>query len=213
MGQLVSSIAHEIRNPLTTVMEFVQLLQKEGNHPLYFEKTFNEIRKMEDIIQEFLAFAAPQTAQMEKADIMFLMQQVLKLFHSQSMMQNIEMIQEYSLDLSPIYCDENQIKQAFAHILQNAVEAMPNGGMIKVQVTQNGADFIKISFIDQGIGISVEQIKKIGEPYYITKEKGTGLGMMMSFKIVHEHGGVIEIKSEVNKGTIVNVILPIITGR
>ena len=89
---------------------------------------------------------------------------------------------------------------------------MPNGGVIHVHVRINGSNSIKISFIDQGYGISKERIRKIGEPFYSTKEKGTGLGLMISHKIVQEHGGTIEIKSEVNKGTTVDVILPIETS-
>nr|WP_284037993.1 ATP-binding protein [Neobacillus sp. 114] len=101
------------------------------------------------------------------------------------------------------------MKQVFTHILQNAVEAMPNGGIIEVHALRCGSDSIKISFMDKGNGISKERINKIGEPFYSTKEKGTGLGLMISHKIVQEHGGTIEIKSEVNKGTTVDVILPI----
>ena len=98
----------------------------------------------------------------------------------------------------------------FIHILQNAVEAMPNGGIIKMPLLKQWfMTLLKISFIDQGYGISKERIRKIGEPFYSTKEKGTGLGLMISHKIVQEHGGKIEIKSEVNKGTAVDVILPI----
>ena len=127
-------------------------------------------------------------------------------------MQNVEIIQEHDLDLPNIFCDENQMKQVFIHILQNAVEAMPNGGIIKIHLQRFGSDSIKVGFIDQGYGISKERIKKIGEPFYSTKEKGTGLGLMISHKIIQEHGGTIEIKSEVNKGTTVDVILPIETS-
>ena len=125
------------------------------------------------------------------------------------MKRNVEIIQEYDSDMPDIFCDENHMKQVFIHILQNAVEAMPNGGIIHVHVRRHGSDYIKVSFIDQGYGMSKERIRKIGEPFYSTKEKGTGLGLMISHKIVHEHGGTINIKSKVNKGTTVDVILPI----
>ena len=209
VGQLASSIAHEIRNPLTSIKGFVQLLEKEVKRPSYIDTTLDEIHKIEDIIREFLEFAKPQISRIEKMDVTFLLKQVFKLFSTQTIMRNVEIIQEYDSDLPDLFCDGNHMKQVFIHILQNAVEAMPNGGIIHVNVRKHGSDSIKISFIDQGYGISKERIKKIGEPFYSTKEKGTGLGLMFSHKIVQEHGGTIDIKSEVNKGTTVNVILPI----
>ena len=206
---MASSIAHEIRNPLTSIKGFVQLLKKEVNKTSYIDTTLDEIHKIEDIIQEFLEFAKLKISRIEKMDVVFLLKQVLKLFSPQMMKRNVEIIQEYDADMPDIFCDENHMKQVFIHILQNAVEAMPNGGIIHVHVRRHGSDYIKVSFIDQGYGMSKERIRKIGEPFYSTKEKGTGLGLMISHKIVQEHGGTINIKSEVNKGTTVDVILPI----
>lgn len=180
--------------------------------PLYINTALNEIHKIENIIQEFIEFAKSPVSGFEKIDITSLLRRVNKLFYSQTIMQNVEIIQEHDLDLPNIFCDENQMKQVFIHILQNAVEAMPNGGIIKIYLQRFGSDSIKVGFIDQGYGISRERIKKMGEPFYSTKEKGTGLGLMISHKIVQEHGGTIEIKSEVNKGTTVDVILPIETS-
>lgn len=209
VGQLASSIAHEIRNPLTSIKGFVQLLKNEVNKPLYIDTTLNEIHKIEDIIQEFIEFSNPHTSRFEKVDITSLLRQVHKLLYSQTIMQNIEVIQEYDLNFPNIFCDKNQMKQVFIHILQNALEAMKNGGIIKIHLQRIDSDSIKVSFIDKGYGISIERIRKIGEPFYSTKEKGTGLGLMFCHKIVQEHGGSIEMKSEVNKGTTVDVILPI----
>jgi signal transduction histidine kinase len=101
------------------------------------------------------------------------------------------------------------MKQVFMNILQNAVEAMPTGGIIKALILLENSDSIKFRFIDQGCGISKERIKKIGEPFYSTKEKGTGLGLMISQKIVQEHRGTMMIESTLNQGTTVEVILPI----
>jgi PAS domain S-box-containing protein len=209
VSQLASSIAHEIRNPLTTIKGFVQLLQKEIINPLYIDTTLKEINQIEEIIQEFLEFANLQTSRMEKVDLKILLKQVFKLIYSQSSQRNIEIVQEYELDLPKLLCDGKQIKQVFIHILQNAIEAMPNGGLIHVNVKRPSSDQINVRFIDQGYGISKERIRKIGEPFYSTKEKGTGLGLMISHKIVQEYGGTLEIKSEVNKGTIFDVMLPI----
>ncbi|MBY0158738.1 ATP-binding protein [Paenibacillus lautus] len=146
---------------------------------------------------------------MQEVDAAVVLQQVVLLFSTQSILNNIEIIEEHDSEVLRIYCDENQIKQVFINILQNAVDAMPNGGIIKTQILCHDSEFIKFRFIDQGSGISAERIKSIGEPFYSSKEKGTGLGLMVSNKIVHEHGGSIHIESTVNEGTTVDVILPI----
>nr|WP_269078062.1 ATP-binding protein [Alicyclobacillus acidoterrestris] len=101
------------------------------------------------------------------------------------------------------------MKQVFINILQNAVEAMPNGGTITAQISLHDPQSIQFRFIDQGCGIPQERMKHIGEPFYSSKEKGTGLGLMISLKIVQEHGGTLHIDSVVNRGTTVDVILPI----
>jgi PAS domain S-box-containing protein len=209
VGQLASSIAHEIRNPLTTIKGFAQLLQKEIDMPLYIDTMLSEIRRLEEVVDEFLSFAKPQIHQIKETDLNSLLQQVLLILRSQMLINNIEILQENGSDFPPIHCDGNQIKQAFVHILQNAVEAMPNGGIIKVQMLSHGTESIKIRFIDQGYGISKERVRKIGEPFYSLKEKGTGLGLMISHKIVKDHGGMINIDSIINQGTTVDVILPI----
>nr|WP_051331028.1 EAL domain-containing protein [Aneurinibacillus terranovensis] len=209
VGRMAAGFAHEIRNPLTSIKGFVQLLQKEVDKPLYIDTILSEIHRMEDIVGEFLTLAKPQTHQMKEIDVMILLQQVFLLFETQAIMKNIEIIQENSLDFPRIYCDENQIKQVFIHILQNALEAMPDGGTIKVQMLWHDSDSIKFRFVDQGCGISEERMKHIAEPFFSTKEKGTGLGLTISKKIVQEHGGTINIESIVNQGTTVDVILPI----
>ncbi|MFD0050073.1 EAL domain-containing protein [Actinomycetes bacterium NPDC127524] len=211
VGQLAAGVAHEIRNPLTSIKGFVQLLQKELDKPLFTDVILSEIKRIESIVGEFLTLAKPQTPQMKEIDVIVLLEQVVLLFDSQALLHNVEFIQEvYSVsDLPPIYCDANQIKQVFINILQNAIEAMTHGGIIKIHINWEDSDSINIRFIDQGCGIPKERIKKIGEPFYSTKEKGTGLGLMISQKIVQEHGGTMNIESIVNQGTTVNVILPI----
>ena len=209
VGQLAAGVAHEIRNPLTSIKGFVQLLQKEGEKPFYTDIILSEIDRLEDIVKGFLSLSKPLPPHKEEIDAKILLQQVVRLFESQAILKSVEIIQEPCLDSPAIYCDGNQIKQVFINILQNAVEALPNGGIIKIQTLWHNSDSIKFRFIDQDQGISEERIKKIGEPFFSTKEKGTGLGLMVSQKIVQEHGGTINIGSAVNRGTTVEVILPI----
>lgn len=209
VGQMAAGVAHEFRNPLTSIKGFAQLLQQGNEKPLYIEIILSEVRRLEAIVGEFLTLAKQQAPKMQEVDAVAVLKQVVLLFSTQSILHNIEIIEEHDSEVPRIYCDKNQIKQVFINILQNAVDAMPNGGIIKTQVLCHDSEFIKFRFIDQGCGITSERIKSIGEPFYSSKEKGTGLGLMVSNKIVHEHGGSIYIQSMVDVGTTVDVILPI----
>lgn len=207
VGQLAAGVAHEIRNPLTSIKGFVQLLQKEVTKQNYIDIIMSEINRIEEIIKEFLTLAKPQIAQIIPTDVKALLQHAVTLFSTQAILNNVEILEEHELNLPVIHCDGNKIKQVFINVLQNAVESMSNGGVVKIQTMKYGTDYIKIRFIDQGCGIPEERLGKIGEPFYSTKEKGTGLGLMISHKIVQEHGGTINIESALNQGTTVDVML------
>jgi PAS domain S-box-containing protein len=206
--QLAAVFAHKIRNPLTTIRGFIQLLQKEVNKPFYTNILLSEIRQLEIIINDLLTLAKPKKLEIKKVNAKTLIDQVIALFKSQEILNHVEIIQEYCSDLPLIYCDATLIKQVFKNILENAVDAMPEGGTIKIQ-TNWDSDCIQFRFIDSGNGISEERLKNIGQPFYSIKEKGTGFGLTLAMKIAHEHGGNISIVSKINMGTIVDFILPI----
>ena len=207
-GQLAAGVAHEIRNPLTTVKGFLQLMQKESDISNYRDIILSELDNVEKVVQGLLSLAKPHVNKISPTDISVLLQHVVTLINTQAVLQNVVIIIEVDPELPSINCDEHQIKQVFVNILQNSIEAMPNGGIIKIQTMRYDLDKIKFRFIDQGCGIPEKRMKSIGEPYYSIKEKGTGLGLMISHKIIQEHRGTINIKSTVNQGTTVEVILP-----
>jgi diguanylate cyclase (GGDEF)-like protein/PAS domain S-box-containing protein len=208
VGQLAAGVAHEIRNPLTSVKGFLQLMQEEVK-PNYIAMTLAEIDHMEEIIKEFLTLAKPQVTKIIRMNSKTLLQNAVTLFGAQAIMNNVEIIEEYDSDLPQLDCDGNNLKQVFINILQNAVESMPNGGIIKIQAMRFGEEYIQFRFCDQGHGIPADRLDKLGEPFYSTKEKGMGLGLMVSYKIVQEHKGTININSTVNEGTTIEVVLPI----
>lgn len=208
-GQLAAGVAHEIRNPLTSIKGFLQLIQSELNQPTYTDIMLAEVESMEKIITDFLMLASPQVSKMSSTDANVLLEHVVTFIQAQAILKNIQIIQETDSELPFLFCDSHQIKRAFIHVLQNAVEATSNGGVIKIQTMKHGPDRIEFRFIDQGSGISEERMKSIGEPFYGLREKGTGLGLMISHKIIEEHGGTIHFESAVNQGTIVKVILPL----
>ncbi|NRD80975.1 PAS domain S-box protein [Bacillus sp. BRMEA1] len=209
VGQMAAGIAHEIRNPLTSIKGFVQLFKaKYTSEEEYFNLVLSELERINLIIGEFLILAKPTAVEFKDKEIKSLIKDVVTLINTQAIMNNVQVFVEFESDIPMIVCEENQLKQVFINILKNAIEAMPNGGMIDVKVKLKEKNKVSICFIDQGLGIPEDRLPKIGEPFYTTKEKGTGLGLMTSYKIIENHDGVLKISSKLNEGTTVEVILP-----
>lgn len=209
VGQLAAGVAHEIRNPLASLSGFVQLLQKEATtNQHYYEIMLSELERINFIVSEFLRLAKPQALHFECKDLRPIFKNVVAIAETQAIMNNVQIIVDIDPDIPAIYCAENQLKQVFLNILKNAIEAMPGGGDIRIEVKRGKAEAVSIRFIDEGCGIDPERIRKLGEPFYSTKEKGTGLGLMVSYKIIEAHQGCIHVTSELDKGTTVEVRLP-----
>ncbi len=209
-GQLAAEVAHEIYNPLTTIKGFLQLMgSSEDQISKYLPIIREELGHIELIISELLMLAKPQAAQMKLIDLAVLIEDIIKLTQIKASLHNIEFQQSYPEMRSFIYCEENQIKQVFINFLNHAIESMPQGGVIQVEVCVNDEHEAVVRIKDQGCGISEEKLDMIGVPFYSTKDTGTGLGMMVSFKIIEHHGGKIHISSEVGLGTTTEVILPV----
>ena len=211
VGQLAAGVAHEIRNPLTSLKGFLQLLNSKNlGYENYFEIMQAEIERINFIVNEFMIVSNPQAVRsLEEKNLESILQSIILLLSAQANLINVQMITEYDSDIPLIKCDENQMKQVFINILKNALEAMNNGGIIRIQIKNIQPNEILIRFIDQGIGIPEEQLPKLGEPFHSTKETGTGLGLMVTNKIIEGHNGRISIKSKVDQGTTVDIFLPI----
>ncbi|MET3291170.1 UNVERIFIED_CONTAM: two-component system sporulation sensor kinase A [Brevibacillus sp. OAP136] len=207
-GQLAAGIAHEIRNPITVIKGFVHLMSSGfGDKEEYFRIMSSECERIEQILSELLVLAKPQTIKLEPKDIRLIMLQTITLLHSQAILNNVEIVTEFDPGVVMLQCDENQMKQVFINFIKNAIEAMPSGGTIKIQIKQRENDII-VRIIDDGTGIPPEILSKMGQPFYTTKEKGTGLGFMVSKRIIENHSGTIHIESEWNKGTTLEINLP-----
>ncbi|GIN83923.1 hypothetical protein J6TS2_03090 [Heyndrickxia sporothermodurans] len=211
IGELAAGIAHEIRNPMTALKGFIQLLESsiKEDHSLYFKVITSELKRIESTITEFLVLAKPQAIQFQYHDICKIMMDTLDLLNGQALMHNIQFEFIHEQALSKVFCEPNQMKQVFINIIKNAIEVMPDGGKIQINIGNAQKGFIHVKIQDEGEGIPEDKIKKLGEPFYTTKERGTGLGLMVSYKIIKDHKGMIEVESKVGEGTIFYIFLPI----
>jgi PAS domain S-box-containing protein len=209
-GELAASIAHEIRNPITTVKGFLQLLQTGTTEKWnYYSLMSSEIDRIELILSELLMLAKPQVSHFQQKNVPLLIQDVVSLLIPQANMNNVLIITEFDSDEVMINCEENQLKQAFINFIKNAIDSMPQGGKVVIQMESSDKVELLIRIIDQGYGIPEHILPKLGQPFYTTKEKGTGLGLMVSKKIIENHQGSIAIYSKENIGTTIEVKIPL----
>ncbi|WP_410985138.1 PAS domain S-box protein [Bacillus cereus] len=214
VGQLSTAIAHEIKNPLTAIKGFMQLLKsmENKNTEHYIDIVLAEVERIDSITNEFMTLAKPEALEIKTNDLNVLMKQIVMLLEPQAIMNCIQITTEFTSDTSFILCEGNQLKQAFINILKNAIEATPMGGKILIQIEYApDKKQVNIQFTDYGCGIEKERLPYLGEPFYSIKENGIGLGLMICYKIIEKHQGKILIESEVGKGTTVNINLPIST--
>lgn len=210
VGELSASVAHEIRNPLTSLKGFVQLLQMEDEkHQFYYRIMLDELDRINHIVGELLLLAKPQHLKFSTADIQKLLSDVISLLSTEAIYYNVQIISSFPEEEIFIECEPNQLKQLFINIIKNAIEASFKGGSVEISIHPVQDEQMMITVKDNGSGISKERLAKLGEPFYSSKEKGTGLGLTVSFKIVQAHNGTIRFNSQKNHGTSVDISLPI----
>jgi PAS domain S-box-containing protein len=209
-GQLAAGIAHEIRNPITAIKGFVQLIMGDNvGSQAYSDIIYSEINRIEGILKELMVLAKPCRQKYERVNLQILLDQVGTLMEPQAILNNIQIEKQFDFTDTCIIGDSNQLKQVFINYIKNAIEAMPYGGTLRIDGNIIVGGLAKISICDQGSGIPPEIINQIGQPFFSTKENGTGLGMLVSRQILKEHKGDIYIESDTNGATI-HVELPIL---
>ncbi|MBB5173329.1 PAS domain S-box protein [Texcoconibacillus texcoconensis] len=209
VGQLAAGIAHEIRNPLTSLKGFLQLIesQSKGNKE-YFDIMKAEFARIEQILTELLILSKPQSMIKETKSLSKLLEEIIALLETQAIMKNIEIQKMFEREDIDIICTEYQIKQVFVNFIKNAIEAMDEGGIITVELMVEGS-YAVVRVRDEGNGIPAKVLERLGEPFFTTKENGTGLGLMVSYKIIEEHNGAIDVNSSEGMGTTFIVRLPL----
>lgn len=209
LGELAAGVAHEIRNPLTSLKGFTKLLTDADDviRLEYLRIMESELNRINDIVGELMLVAKPQAVSFEHTNIQELIYSVVRLLETQAIMRNIQIWVNIAPNIPLVYGVENQLKQLFINLLKNAIESMDKDGEIHIRIGTRD-DAVVLELKDQGCGIPAERLKTLGEPFYTTKEKGTGLGLMVCFKIIEEHGGAIQFSSVENEGTRVEIELP-----
>ncbi|OPA81513.1 hypothetical protein BVG16_01650 [Paenibacillus selenitireducens] len=210
VGQLAAGIAHEIRNPLTSINGFMKLIQSgKSEKQEYYDIMESELKRIEFIVNELLILARPNMRNSQNVDIRTILEHVISLMNVQATLKNIQMDVQSMPDLIWIYGEINQLKQVFINLFKNAMDAMQHGGTIAITAHIHHQQ-IHISVKDEGIGISKDRLNSIGQPFYTTKESGTGLGLMICYNIIENHGGSITVQSEPFQGTTFTVSLPLL---
>lgn len=212
VSQLAASISHEVRNPLTVSRGFLQLM-KEGSIPderkeEFFDLAIQEIDRATSIITDYLTFAKPALEKEEEINLAKELAYCVEMIKPLANMQSID-VKDCITHTGMISGEKQKLHQTFINVLKNAVEAMPKGGMITIRtIRQNGSISVQIS--DTGVGMTADQVKRLGEPYFSTKEKGTGLGMMVVYSLAEAMRGTISVSSKVGKGTDFMISFPLI---
>lgn len=215
IGQMAAAIGHEIRNPLAALKGFTQF-QKENspNSNNYYPIMIEEIDRINSIVDDLMYIGKPKKIKFEKASIEEIIAYTLSITQQQAKRQEVTVETIMAGPLPPLDCDEKQLKQVFINLIKNAIESMPEGGRVQIHVKViEKQQRLSISIQDEGIGIADENILNLGEPFFTTKKDGTGLGLMVTNQIINDHFGEINIQSLLNKGTKVEVILPILNKK
>ncbi|PFK46921.1 sporulation kinase [Bacillus cereus] len=214
VSELAASVAHEVRNPLTVVRGFIQLLEstEDMKNKDYMRLVLAELDRAEQIISDYLNLARPQIEKKEHICLSAQLIEMTTLMSSFAAMQGVYLQVEISENLYTIG-DKTKLKQAIMNIVKNGIEAIQgNKGYLKVTAIQKDHAII-VRVKDSGVGMTKEQLARLGQPYYSLKEKGTGLGLMVTFSILQAHNGTLEYKSESGKGTEAIITLPAVRNK
>lgn len=215
LGTLTGGLAHEIKNPLSTVQLNLQLLQEDltPENPAYtrivnrLKTCERETSRLRDILDDFLRYAGKMELDRKPVELNAMCEDLVDFFLPQAQLQRVQLRLKQAPEPVTVQADEKLLKQAVLNLVLNGVQAMPQGGEMILSVSRRDGEAV-IEVIDTGLGISAEAVGKIFDAYYSTKKGGTGLGLAMTKRIIAEHGGAITVNSEPGKGSDFALHLP-----
>jgi two-component system, NtrC family, sensor histidine kinase PilS len=213
VGRLAASIAHEIRNPLAAMRGSIQMLRAEmdagSEQAQLMEIILRESDRLNRIVADYLSYARPRPAEMNKVDPGELLQDTFKLLSNSAEVSESHKL-ELDLPTDPVITkgDEEQLRQVFWNIARNAMKAMPNKGTLRATLERVNANRLRLSFSDTGCGMSAEQVERLFEPFTSTTG-GTGLGLSIVYQIIRDHSGTINVRSRLGEGTTITIELPV----
>jgi signal transduction histidine kinase len=220
MGELAAGVAHEIRNPLAGIAGAIEIITKDfpKDHPdrEILEDLRQEVRRIEKVLVDLLAYARPKAPQFGRADLKELVARTLHLARQQTGNKHVDFSIQISPDVSPFRMDSEQVHQVLLNLVLNGIQAIDQEGRITIaarldhSVPSNPNETVEISVSDSGAGIPLEQRERIFRPFYTTKRGGTGLGLSLCRRIIHQHGGTLSVESEMGKGSRFIIRLPLV---
>ena len=217
LGHLAAGVAHEVRNPLNAIGMGLQRLKREflpqdelrkEEYLAFTAVILKEIRRVNEIIEQFLSLSRPFHLEPKLSSLQELLKTLITLFHEEASSQGITLQSEMDSNLPLITMDEERLTQAFINIMKNGIQAMERGGVLRIEA-HAVKDRVRVVVSDTGPGIPPDQLEKIFNYYYTTKEKGVGLGLPLAHRIIEAHGGHLEVESRVGSGTKVTITLPV----
>ena len=204
VSHFAAAVSHELRNPLQSIKGFIQLM-KEYDYSREKQVEFHnlilkEINSAEDLIDDYLIYAKPTYGQLEPIPVAPEVRHVLKIMAPYAIVRDVE-VHFFEMDeAAEILVDRQKFQQALVNIVRNGIEAMPDGGLLSIAVKSSPAK-VWVEVTDKGVGMTKEEIRRLGEPYFSNKIKGTGLGMMVTYSIISQMNGLILVDSEKGKGS------------
>jgi PAS domain S-box-containing protein len=220
LGKLASGIAHELRNPLAGIKTTAQALGEEmsgdDSRREYLNRITKEIDRLNDLLKTFFSFAKPQNLNLVHCHIKDIINEIIPFLIKEIADKGIRFIETYHSQLPKVQVDKTQMHQVFLNLFLNAIQAMPNGGELKIEaspilstsVEGFKQNFIKVVISDTGRGIPPHIVQKIFDPFFTTKPKGIGLGLSITYQIIKKHGGTVKVESQWEKGTSFIINLP-----
>jgi signal transduction histidine kinase len=207
LGLLSASVAHEIKNGMVAVNTFCQVMLEKGEDHEMAEMVRRELKRIDGLVSQMLRLAAPKPANLAMVDVHDLLDLTLRLFEQQINARMITVRRDYGTAHARVSADESQLQQAFMNLFLNAIEAMGQGGELTVATANSGGQ-LQISIRDTGAGIPAGDFAHIFETFFTTKRNGTGLGLAIVRHVVDQHHGLIDVQSEVGRGSTFSITLP-----